>query len=89
MAYLSTLLLLSLLLVVPTLTQLPEDDEIDTAIPGYNHRIYSGYLDISLSVKAKSIHYVYFESQRDVAKDPLILWLSGGPGCSGLTSMLQ
>jgi hypothetical protein len=42
MAYLSTLLLLSLLLVVPTLTQLPEDDEIDTAIPGYNHRIYSG-----------------------------------------------
>lgn len=34
--------LLSILVLLPVLTQLPEDDEIDTAIPGYNHRIYSG-----------------------------------------------
>lgn len=48
-----------------------------------------GYFDISLSSKAKSIHYVYFESQRDAAKDPLVLWLAGGPGCSGLLNMMQ
>lgn len=85
-----------LLVALPVASQLPEDDEVNTGFPGYTHPIYSGtlkynvgYLDISLSTKAKSIHYVYFESQRDVAKDPIIVWLTGGPGCSGLISMLQ
>lgn len=38
---------------------------------------------------AKSIHYVYFESQNNIAKDPIIVYLAGGPGCSGLVNMLQ
>lgn len=34
--------LLALLLTLPTYCQLPEDDEIDSTIPNYPHRIYSG-----------------------------------------------
>ena len=45
--------------------------------------IYQGYLDINF-FDDKSVHYVFFESQNDVSKDPLVVWLSGGPGCSSL-----
>jgi carboxypeptidase C (cathepsin A) len=37
----------------------------------------------------KEIFYWFVESQRDPAKDPLVLWTNGGPGCSGLTGFLS
>lgn len=46
MANPSTFILLALLITLPVFAQLPEDDEIDTSIPGYTHRIYSGILYI-------------------------------------------
>ena len=33
-------------------------------------------------------HYVFFDSLRDPASDPVILWLNGGPGCSSLIGMV-
>jgi len=30
------------------MTQLPEDDEVTATFPDYNHKIYSGYLDIGI-----------------------------------------
>lgn len=32
----------------------------------------------------KVIHYVFFPSQDDVSKDPLLIWFAGAPGCSAL-----
>ena len=41
---------------------------------------YSGYID--LSTGAKHLFYWAFESRNDPATDPVILWMTGGPGCS-------
>ena len=32
--------------------------------------------------------YYFYESARDPAKDPVVFWLSGGPGCSGFVALL-
>ncbi|GMT03355.1 hypothetical protein PENTCL1PPCAC_25529, partial [Pristionchus entomophagus] len=46
---------------------------------------YSGYLN---GVKGNYIKYWFVESQRSVKHDPLVLWLTGGPGCSGFSAFL-
>lgn len=46
---------------------------------------YTGWLDVG----AKHLFFWYFESQNDPAKDPLTLWLTGGPGGSSMLGMLM
>ena len=46
---------------------------------------YAGYLDLTLS---KSYYYVYYPSQGNPSKDPLVVRTSSGPGCSSLYSFL-
>ena len=55
-----------------------------TSLPNYPYEgeFYSGYLNIPGS--QKSLHYVFVPSQNDKVKDPVLLWLNGGPGCSSL-----
>uniref|UniRef100_A0AC34RS62 Carboxypeptidase n=1 Tax=Panagrolaimus sp. JU765 TaxID=591449 RepID=A0AC34RS62_9BILA len=52
-------------------------------LPGLNFTInfkhYSGYLK---TTNGKSLFYWFVESQKNPAKDPLIFWFNGGPGCS-------
>ena len=79
MKYLATVLLLGSILTYPT------EDLVDMLIPNYtNHDWYSGMLHFDET----SLHYVFFNSQRDPNKDPVVLWLNGGPGCSSLIGMV-
>jgi hypothetical protein len=77
-------LVLILAVSAVVLCQTSQDDFVQFNVPFYTHDWYSGYLNISY----KDIHYVYLESQNDRDNDPLVLWVAGGPGCSGLYSML-
>ncbi|KAH9395542.1 hypothetical protein TYRP_020567 [Tyrophagus putrescentiae] len=73
---------------VPTKTFLGQSDQV-TSLPGLHFKLhfkhYSGYL---ASANASQLHYWFFESQGDVTKDPVVLWLNGGPGCSSLLGAL-
>jgi cathepsin A (carboxypeptidase C) len=42
----------------------------------------SGYFNIK-STADKNYFYWYFESRGNPSTDPVILWMTGGPGCSG------
>uniref|UniRef100_A0A7N0VIR1 Carboxypeptidase n=1 Tax=Kalanchoe fedtschenkoi TaxID=63787 RepID=A0A7N0VIR1_KALFE len=51
-------------------------------LPGFNGSFpsehYAGYIDVG----KKHLFYYFIQSERDPVKDPVVLWLNGGPGCS-------
>jgi len=34
------------------------------------------------------VFYYFIESEKNPKEDPLILWLTGGPGCSALSGLM-
>ncbi|KAJ7614602.1 peptidase S10 serine carboxypeptidase [Mycena polygramma] len=49
--------------------------------------VYTGYLDVDQG--AKHLFFYFFESRRDPAKDDVIMWINGGPGCSSAMGLLM
>ncbi|KAK1725878.1 Alpha/Beta hydrolase protein [Colletotrichum acutatum] len=62
----------------------PGKDGICETTPGVNS--YSGYIDIAPDVH---VFFWFFESRRDPAKDPVTLWLNGGPGSDSLIGLFE
>lgn len=68
------------------------ENALITALPGYKGKFlskhYSGYIaleddDDALGMnKSKHLFFYFVTSERNPSKDPLVLWLNGGPGCS-------
>lgn len=49
------------------------------------HPFFAGYLKVATN---KEYYYVYHPSENNPAKDPLVVRVSAGPGCSSLYSWL-
>ncbi|KAH6905879.1 alpha/beta-hydrolase [Coprinopsis sp. MPI-PUGE-AT-0042] len=48
-------------------------------------RSFTGYIDVG----ARHLFFYFFESRSNPAKDDVILWTNGGPGCSSALGMLM
>lgn len=65
----------------------PEGDRVD-ALPGWDKplfsKTYAGYIEVGSKDNATKMfeHYLFFESEGNPEKDPLIMWTNGGPGAS-------
>mmetsp|Transcript_6707 Transcript_6707/g.17531 ORF Transcript_6707/g.17531 Transcript_6707/m.17531 type:complete len:487 (+) Transcript_6707:94-1554(+) len=46
---------------------------------------FAGYVTVNSS---RHLFYWFFESRGDPANDPFILWMTGGPGCSGMLALM-
>mmetsp|Transcript_17875 Transcript_17875/g.20657 ORF Transcript_17875/g.20657 Transcript_17875/m.20657 type:complete len:89 (+) Transcript_17875:17-283(+) len=82
-----TLLLVAL--VIGMAWSAPKEDMITEDLPGcghWNFTSYSGYIPIDNKNK---FHYVLVESQNKPETDPLLVWFTGGPGCSSMLAMFM
>lgn len=68
-----------------TVKQANVSDDLVTSLPNLtfplSSRHFSGYLS---SLNSTNLFYWFTESQSNPVTDPLLVWLSGGPGCSSL-----
>ncbi|MFS7938205.1 putative sinapoylglucose--sinapoylglucose O-sinapoyltransferase [Helianthus anomalus] len=77
-----------ILILQPCIITKSHSKSIITTLPGY-----SGHLPFNLETSYVGIgdiqlFYYFVESTRNPEEDPLILHISGGPGCSGLLPLL-
>ncbi|KAM0910931.1 hypothetical protein ACQ4PT_013809 [Festuca glaucescens] len=83
----ATALLLTVLVLAagsPRCGAAPQGAQV-TRVPGFDGALpskhYAGYVTVD-EQHGRNLFYYLVESQGDPSKDPVVLWLNGGPGCS-------
>ncbi|XP_051143780.1 serine carboxypeptidase-like 20 [Andrographis paniculata] len=75
----------------PQLACSAPQEALITALPGFNgsfpSKHYAGYVTVN-ETYGKKLYYYFVESERDPSKDPVVLWLNGGPGCSSFDAFV-
>eukprot|EP00928_Gymnodinium_smaydae_P024388 TRINITY_DN19742_c0_g1_i1.p2 TRINITY_DN19742_c0_g1~~TRINITY_DN19742_c0_g1_i1.p2 ORF type:complete len:536 (-),score=111.61 TRINITY_DN19742_c0_g1_i1:66-1673(-) len=72
-----------------TVVAAPQADIVQS-LPGWDapllSKAYAGYIEVGAKGNATRMfeHYLFFESEGDPSKDPVIMWTNGGPGASSL-----
>ncbi|XP_078430743.1 serine carboxypeptidase-like 11 [Wolffia australiana] len=63
---------------------------IVTRLPGFNgilpFELETGYVAVD-ERKEVNLFYYFFKSERSPTVDPMIFWMIGGPGCTGLSGL--
>ena len=81
--------LLVLAVVVFIAFAVKKEDLITEDLPGcghWNFDAYSGYIPVDNKNK---FHYMFVESQNNPQTDPLLIWFTGGPGCSSMLAFFM
>ncbi|KAI5083732.1 hypothetical protein GOP47_0003475 [Adiantum capillus-veneris] len=60
---------------------LPVRGDSGSSISGEEFGHHAGYFELD-GTHAARMFYMFFESRGNKAEDPVVLWMSGGPGCS-------
>ncbi|BFG42104.1 hypothetical protein CerSpe_283800 [Prunus speciosa] len=80
-----------LLLLLLHCCHIVASSSIINTLPGFSgdlpFKLETGYVGVG-NLDDIQLFYFFIESERSPKEDPLLLWLSGGPGCSSFTAMV-
>ncbi|KAL0453681.1 UNVERIFIED_CONTAM: Serine carboxypeptidase-like 18 [Sesamum latifolium] len=83
------LLLFLQIILCSSNTVLPQ--HVHETLPGLPgklpNKLETGYIGVGENEEAQ-LFYFFLESESNPEEDPVILWITGGPGCSGLSTLL-